>query len=56
MTEDDQKQQQQQQQLLQVLPQPLNPSVLLSLLAAMVDSFLMPTDMAAWADVLLYGS
>lgn len=45
MAEDDQ--QQQQQQLLQVLPQPLNPSVLLSLLAAMADSFLMPTDMAA---------
>ena len=41
---------------LQVLPQPLNPSVRLSLLATMVDSFLMPTNMVAWADILLYGS
>ena len=51
MTDDDKK-----SKLLQVLAQPLNPSVLLSLVAAMADSFLMPTDMVAWADILLYGS
>ena len=51
MTDDDKK-----SKLLQVVAQPLNPSVLLILVAAVADSFLMPTDMAAWADLLLYGS